>query len=97
MLFEGDKDHMRNMYDRSVGTHLKHGERWGVPTHILKSHLVEPGSYFNKPAWLLNLLMTEMAKPKNRRAEWIMYVFLSYPSIAKVSVLASTVSLAIRC
>ena len=71
MLFEGDKDHLRNMYDRSVATHLKHGERWGMPTHVLRTNLVEEGSYFNKPAWLLNLVMTEMAKPKNSRAEWI--------------------------
>ena len=82
MLFEGDKDHLRNMYDRSLATHLKHGERWGVPTHLLKQSLVEEGSYFNKPAWLLNLLLTEMSKPPGRRAEWIVYV---HPSISFIS------------
>ena len=80
MLYEGDKDHLRNMYERAVATHLKHGERWGVPTHILKQYLVEPGSYFNKPAWLLNLVMNEMSKPKDRRTEWVVYVtFVDLP------------------
>ncbi|KAL9636622.1 MAG: hypothetical protein Q9164_002701 [Protoblastenia rupestris] len=76
MLFEGDKDNLRSMYERSVQTHVKHGEKWGVPTHVLKQSLVAEGSYFNKPAFLLNLVLTEMAKPKGWRAEWIVYYSL---------------------
>ncbi|KAL9128018.1 MAG: hypothetical protein Q9217_003212 [Psora testacea] len=73
MLFEGNEDNLRMMYERSVETHVKHGERWGVPTHILKQSLVGEGSYFNKPAYLLSLIMVELAKPKRQRAEWIVW------------------------
>lgn len=71
MLFEGDKDRLRPMYERSVETHVKHGHKWGTPTHILKRNIVEEGSYFNKPAYLASLMMNEMAKPKPQRADWI--------------------------
>lgn len=72
MLFDGDKDHLREMYEKSIQTHVNHGYKWGVPTHILKESLVGEGSYFNKPAFLLSLMLNEMQKPKEKRAEWIM-------------------------
>ncbi|KAL9098775.1 MAG: hypothetical protein Q9163_005624 [Psora crenata] len=73
MLFEGDKDNVRQLYERALETHRKHGERWGVPTHVLKQSLVKEDSYFNKPAYLLNLILSEMTKPKNHRAEWLVW------------------------
>lgn len=74
MLYEGDKDKLRSIYERSLQTHIKHGQRWGTPTHVLKRNLVEEASYFNKPAFLASLIMNEMAKPKGNRADWIVYV-----------------------
>ena len=76
MLYEGNKDGLRGMYVRSVDTHLRHGVRWGYPTHVLGRDLVPvegKGGYFNKPAWLLNLIMTELAKRPDdpNRADWI--------------------------
>ena len=76
MLYEGNKDGLRGMYIRSVDTHLRHGVRWGYPTHVLGRDIVPvegKGGYFNKPAWLLNIIMTELAKPpdKPNRADWI--------------------------
>ena len=65
-------------YERSINTHIKHGERWGWPTHILRHDVVGTGAYgtgfYNKPAYLLGLIIEEMAKPKGKRAEWIVYV-----------------------
>lgn len=61
------------IYERSIGTHVKHGERWGVPTHILRHDVIEAG-FFNKPAYILGLIIEEMAKPHGKRTEWIVYV-----------------------
>ena len=76
MLYEGNQDGLRGMYVRSVDTHLRHGARWGYPTHILGRDIVPvegKGGYFNKPAWLLNIIMTELAKPPDdpNRADWV--------------------------
>ena len=71
MIYEGDK--FSSIYERSIGTHIKHGEQWGVPTHILRHDIVEAG-FFNKPAYILGLIIEEMAKPYGKRAEWIVYV-----------------------
>lgn len=61
------------IYERSINTHIKHGEQWGVPTHILRHDIVEAG-FFNKPAYILGLIIEEMAKPSSKRAGWIVYV-----------------------
>ena len=71
MVYERDK--LNSIYERSIDTHIKHGEQWGVPTHILRHDIVEAG-FFNKPAYILGLIIEEMAKPYGKRAEWIVYV-----------------------
>ena len=71
MIYETEK--FNAIYERSIDTHIKHGEQWGVPTHILRHDVVEAG-FFNKPAYILGLLIEEMAKPYGKRAGWIVYV-----------------------
>lgn len=71
MLYEGDKDKLRGIYERCVETHRKHGDRWRVPTHVLGHSLYEDNSFFNKPAYLQSLIMVELAKPVAKRADWI--------------------------
>ena len=71
MLYEGDKDKLRGIYERCVETHRKHGDRWNVPTHVLGHALYEDNSFFNKPAYLQSLIMVELAKPVVKRADWI--------------------------
>lgn len=61
------------IYERSIDTHIKHGDKWGVPTHILRHDVIEAG-FFNKPAYILGLVIEEMAKPHDKRTEWIVYV-----------------------
>lgn len=76
MIYDTDK--FNAVYERSVDSHIKHGEKWGVPTHILRHDIVDAG-FFNKPAFLLGLVIEEMSKPYGQRAEWIVYagMFLS--------------------
>lgn len=76
MLYEGDQDGLRGMYVRCLNTHIKHGVRWGYPTHVLERDLVPvegKGGYFNKLAWLLNIIMSELAKAPGdqNRADWV--------------------------
>ena len=71
MIYETER--FNAIYERSIDTHIKHGEKWGVPTHILRHDVVEAG-FFNKPAYLLGLIIQELAKPYGKRAGWIVYV-----------------------
>ena len=71
MIYESGK--FNSIYERSIDTHIKHGEKWGVPTHILRHDIIEAG-FFNKPAYVLGLIIEEMAKPYGKRAGWIVYV-----------------------
>lgn len=74
MLYE--TGNFNAIYERSVDTHIKHGEKWGVPTHVLRRDVIEAG-FFNKPAYILGLMIDEMAKPDSKRAGWIVYVKLA--------------------
>ena len=71
MIYEEGK--FASIFERSVDSHLRHGEQWGVPTHILRHDIVEAG-YFNKPAFILGLIINELAKPLNQRSDWVVYV-----------------------
>ena len=33
------------VYERSVRTHLKHGEKWGYPSHILREDIIGKGKW----------------------------------------------------
>ena len=72
------------VYERALKTHLAHAERWGYETHILREDSVGSGKsgrdskghwqsgVFKKPLYLLSLVINELAKPREERAEWIM-------------------------
>lgn len=61
-------------HERCLETQIRHGERWGHPTNVLRKNIV-PGYHngaFNKAAHLLNIIMGEMIKEEGKRAEWIL-------------------------
>ena len=68
MIYDTDK--FNAVYERSVDSHIRHGKMWDVPTHVLRHDIVDAG-FFNKPAFLLGLVIEEMAKPYGQRADWI--------------------------
>lgn len=61
--------------DRCMATHLDYGVRWGYPTHILREDVRGKGQWrellFSKPLYMLSLAVSEMAKPADERAEWL--------------------------
>ena len=83
MILDGDGPE-HDVYERALKTHLAHAERWGYETHILREDIVGSGKsgrdskghwqagVFKKPLYLLSLVINELAKPREERAEWVM-------------------------
>ena len=69
MLY-GETNHM---YERALQSHERHGKRWGYPMHILRQDIAV--GFWNKPSYLLSLVINELTKPAGERMEWLMYVF----------------------
>ena len=63
--------------EQSLDTHVEHGKQWGYPTHILRQNIVDSDDWlefcFSKPLYMLSLLTSEMAKPEDERAEWLVW------------------------
>jgi hypothetical protein len=59
-----------SVYVRSLNSHERHAVRHGYPMHILR-HEVATG-YWNKPSYLLSLLVQELAKRPAERVQWMM-------------------------
>lgn len=63
----------RPQFERALNTHIQYGAKWGYPTDVLRHFLVESKEH-NKVAYMLYLVLGEMAKPRGTRAEWILSV-----------------------
>ena len=61
-------------FERAIKSHIKHGEAWGYPTHVLRHSMLDGNSQFNKISYLQMLLLSEMVKPYGQRAGWIVSV-----------------------
>ncbi|KAL9056701.1 MAG: hypothetical protein Q9162_002770 [Coniocarpon cinnabarinum] len=59
-------------YVRALKSHRRHNERWNYGMHILEQDMI--GGYWNKPSYLLSLVVAELAKPPPERVEWLMWV-----------------------
>ncbi|KAJ5457197.1 hypothetical protein N7530_012471, partial [Penicillium desertorum] len=68
MLY-GETNHM---YERALQSHERHGKRWGYPMHILRQDISV--GFWNKPSYLLSLVINELTKPAGERKEWLMWV-----------------------
>lgn len=60
------------LYERAVRSHRLHNERWNYPMFVLREQIT--GGYWNKPSYLLSLIVQELAKPRSERLEWLMFV-----------------------
>lgn len=59
-----------SIYERALRSHRWHNERWDYPFHILRYEIA--GGFWNKPSYLLSLIVNELAKPPQERMEWLM-------------------------
>jgi hypothetical protein len=61
-----------SLYERALKSHEHHAQRWGYSMKVLQRDIV--GGYWNKPIYLLSLVLQELAKPPSERLEWLMFV-----------------------
>lgn len=61
---------------RTLQSHVDHAIRWGYGNHILRREIVGAGQWdkfiFSKILHVLNLIIGELKRPKEERAEWVM-------------------------
>lgn len=64
---------------RTLQSHIDHANRWGYGNYILRREMVGAGQWdkfiFSKLLLLLELIMEQLKRPREERAEWVMYVF----------------------
>lgn len=58
------------IYKRTMATHEKQSRRLGYPLFVLESPILD--SYWNKYAIILSVMLQELAKPADKRLEWLL-------------------------
>lgn len=59
-------------YTKALFTHLEHALVHGSEVHVLCDKMVD--DLWNKPAFILDLLLREIVKPESKRLEWLVWV-----------------------
>lgn len=59
------------LYEAAIRSHDEHNELHGYGMSVLREKIVN--GHWSKPAYLLSLLVQELAKDEEERAEWMMY------------------------
>lgn len=67
ILFRGN-----GFWERCIRTHEQHDKRHGYRLHVLRQELLD--DVWSKPAYILSLLLRELAKPESERLEWLLWV-----------------------
>lgn len=57
-------------YEQALDTHVQHAVRHGYPMYIARENAVD--GIFNKIAYIQNILLNELYKPKDQRVEWLL-------------------------
>jgi hypothetical protein len=58
------------LYERALESHRRHARRWAYPMHVLQQDISV--GFWNKPSYLLALVIQELSKPPSERVEWLM-------------------------
>ncbi|KAK5114035.1 hypothetical protein LTR85_010341 [Meristemomyces frigidus] len=67
ILFNGN-----SFWERAIRTHEQHDRLHGYRLHVLRQNLLD--DVWSKPAYILSLLLRELAKPESDRLEWLFWV-----------------------
>ncbi|OQO08809.1 hypothetical protein B0A48_05699 [Cryoendolithus antarcticus] len=67
ILFNGN-----SYWERAIRTHEQHDRIHGYRLHVLRQHLMD--DVWSKPAYILSLLLRELAKPDSERLDWLFWV-----------------------
>ncbi|UZJ55626.1 hypothetical protein CBS101457_004946 [Exobasidium rhododendri] len=68
MLYKGSEE---NVSPQILAGHTEHARRHGHKQIIQKQNLM--GSIYTKPATILNVILEELNKPEDKRAEWVFW------------------------
>jgi hypothetical protein len=58
------------VYERALKLHESHAERQGHPMFVLRERLLS--GLWSKPAFILSVMLQELAKPEGERLEWLL-------------------------
>ena len=61
--------HSIDVYERALRSHDLHNEFHGYPMFVLRRQSLS--EFWSKPAFLLDLLLTELSKPEDERLGWL--------------------------
>lgn len=71
----------KGLNERTLQSHADHATRWGYGNHVLRREIVGAGEIegegdwnkfiFSKLLYILKIMIAEMDKPRDKRAEWI--------------------------
>ena len=67
ILFNGN-----SFWERAIKTHERHDKLHGYRLHVLRQSIMD--DVWSKPAYILSLLLRELAKPESERLEWLFWV-----------------------
>jgi len=59
-------------YERAIRTHELHNQLHGYSFHTLRESLLN--DVWSKPAYILSVMLRELAKPKAERLEWLLWI-----------------------
>ena len=63
---------LNSVYERALQTHEAHNVKHGYPMYILRQSILD--DVWTKPAYILSLILRELAKPAGERLEWLLWV-----------------------
>ncbi len=59
-----------DLYERAIQSHERHARRHGYPMYVLRRDISQ--GYWNKPMFIQAIIIQELCKPAEDRAEWVM-------------------------
>lgn len=67
ILFNGN-----SFWERAIRTHEEHDKNHGYRLHVLRERILD--DVWSKPAYMLSLVLRELAKPESERLDWLFWV-----------------------
>ena len=61
-----------SVYERALRTHEAHNRIHSYPMHVLRQSILN--DVWSKPAYILSVLLRELARPKSERLQWLLWV-----------------------
>jgi hypothetical protein len=67
------------VYERAIKSHELHNEKMGYPQFVLRERVLS--GLWSKHAYIISVLVQELAKPEDQRLRWLMFVLPSRHTI----------------